>query len=343
MIRVSSSASRSMPLVPGIATPQRTRRRSRRGPPAKPTCTCRFCAWRCRARCSAGALLHNTTVASVWWFGLVYTSMYFVYQIVFGRFVLEMFYYFAHLAVVVFLLVPIIVGELRRAQSQSQARLVAGLGVAGLVVFPLANHLVPGFSGWLQTIGNHDTEALIGVAGLAGILIVGARPMARRGAAPLLLAGFLLLVQALTLFNLVHREVFNSQRRAREAGVYLAAIQMIDVFASATRPKTPVMLWYCGTQRSLTSIASAVLLFTVNNPWVNEPCDARLRDPERGRLASTQPRYVLMMSEQPEGFSLQEASLRHEGYRVDDLLTRTIGDDAYRAGLRLVRITRGTP
>jgi hypothetical protein len=60
-------------------------------------------------------------------------------------------------------------------------------------------------------------------------------------------------------------------------------------------------------------------------------------------LDSTQPRYVLMMSEQPEGFSLQEASLRHEGYRVYDVLRRTIGDDAYRAGLRLVMITRGTP
>ena len=287
--------------------------------------------------------LENSTIAAAWWWGMLYTGMYYVYQLVFGRFVLETFYYFAHLSLVVFLLVPVIVGELKRAQPQRNAVLVWSVGITALVLLPLTHHIAPAFGKWLETTA-YDNRTALGIVGaLTGVSIVFTRPLIRRGAALAVLGVFLLLVQTLTFSNSAHRWVFDSQHRARELGVYLAAVQMMDVFASNSTPDAPVLLWYCGPQRSILSVASTASLHTVNSPWANEPCQPRLGEYERKRLTSIQPRYVLMLSEDPGTFARQEASLKDDGYLVQDVFARAIGDATYRADLRLVQIMRETP
>jgi hypothetical protein len=125
--------------------------------------------------------------------------------------------------------------------------------------------------------------------------------------------------------------------------VYIAAIQMMDVFAANLTPETPVLLWYCGSQRSVMSVASTALLHTVNHPWMPQPCQQGLGAYELKRLTSIQPRYLLLLSEDPATFVPQVAALRDSGYVVKDVLARTIGDAVYRADLRLVQITRATP
>jgi len=57
---------------------------------------------------------------------------------------------------------------------------------------------------------------------------------------------------------------------------------------------------------------------------------------------ATNPRYVLMVGEQPAAFAQEEASLREQGYRVNLRLAKTIGDDAYHAGIRLVEIEKAS-
>src|SRR5215510_6731412 len=88
-------------------------------------------------------LLANTAASGVWWFALAYFGVYLVYQLVFGRFVLETFYYFAHLAIVVFLLVPVILAELASTvDGRRKARVLAAATLA-LAVIPFVNRLTP--------------------------------------------------------------------------------------------------------------------------------------------------------------------------------------------------------
>ncbi len=287
-------------------------------------------------------ILENSAIASAWWFGFLYTAAYYAYQLVFGRFVLETVYYFAHLTLVVYLLVPVIVGELARARPQRVAGLL-GSAVAALVALPLVHHFLPGFGSWFQATTYDNWTVLMTVGLLAGLLAASTPLLVRRGAAVVVLVTFVLLVQTLAFMNPAHRVVFESQHRSHQAGVYMAAVQMMDVFAANLTPETPVLLWYCGTQKSLRSVASTASLHTVNHPWMPKPCQQGLGTYELERLSSIQPRYVLMLSEDAGTFVPQVAALRDSGYVVQDVLARTIGDAAYRADLRLVQITRATP
>ena len=284
-------------------------------------------------------VLHNTAVASAWWFGVAYMTAYLVYQVVFGRFVLETFYYFAHLSLVVYLLVPVIVAELTIAAPAPSRHMTAMAAGTGLLLLPLAQRLVPAFGTWLDSAGRPTIGVWLGV-GVAGMLVLaGVRSLRARSAAALLCM-FLLTVQLLTFLNPTHRRVFDSSYRAEETGAYIAAIQMLDVFAAASTPKTPVMLWVCSHPYSIVSVASTVLLYSVSNPFALEPCGAQLGEYERERLTSQRPRYLLLMNDRPDAFGVQEASLRREGYEVQERLTRSIGNEAYRAIIRLVEITR---
>src|SRR5262249_39281864 len=86
-------------------------------------------------------VLENTATSSVWWFGLLYLTAYAIYQFVFGRFVLETFYYFAHLTITIFLLVPVIIGELLRYTRGSMKSRGCVVTVAGLLALPAYNHI----------------------------------------------------------------------------------------------------------------------------------------------------------------------------------------------------------
>ena len=286
-------------------------------------------------------LFQNTAVAGLWWFGLIYTAAYLAYQFVAGRFVLETFYYFAHLTLVVYLLVPVIIFELM-GRRQEVARRVAIAGAIGLLALPLANRVIPAFGPWLEKAAAGSTFAvLVGVVAASLIFVAGARVLVRRAGPAPAVCVFLLLVQLLTLLNPTHRRVFDTRYRARETGVYVAAVQMLDVVASKVTPDTRLILWFCSNEGTVLSLASTVLLYGVSSPWSPEPCDARIGDYERTQLA-TNPRYVLMVGEQPAAFAQEEASLREQGYRVNLRLAKTIGDDAYHAGIRLVEIEKAS-
>jgi hypothetical protein len=119
---------------------------------------------------------------------------------------------------------------------------------------------------------------------------------------------------------------------------------MLDVFGAYALPDARVMLWYCPREASLTSIASSVLLFTVQDPWtVPANCEGGIGDYERKRLQGYPVRYVLMLDEQNTSFAGREAALGREGYLTREMLSTTIGDTTYHAALRLVAIERRKP
>jgi hypothetical protein len=287
-------------------------------------------------------VLHNTAVSSVWWFSVSYTSLYLFYQFVLGRFVLETFYYFAHLTIVVFLLIPVILSEMTRKLSTDSGRLAVAASAGALVAIPLLNHFLPTVADRVQPVTFGNVRVLIWLGLLSAVLTVAARRLSRRPAtACVALATFMLLVQVFTFLSPTHRGTFDSRRRDRESALYLATARMLDVFGAYATPKTMVMLWYCQSQLSLLSIGSSVLLFTVHESFATDSrsCDGTLGIPELVKLSQYPVRYVLMLDETGGSFAARESALREAGYLIRTVRAETIGADAYTAKLRLVQIS----
>ena len=287
-------------------------------------------------------LAENTPVASVWWFAAAYSLVYAVYQFVFGRFVLETFYYFAHLTPVVFLLVPIILSEIAStAPASSRKRVVVAAAIA-LALIPMINRIAPARVASLDTSAIHSPAAAAGLAA-AGLFVFGAAGwLIRRGRGTMAaVALFLLLVQTLTFLHPPHQSVFDSRRAARERDLYLAASAMLKVFESYSRADAPVRLWYCSTDYSLTSMASSVLLFTLHQAFETsrQSCLPRIELYER-RLLLNPPAYVMMLDETGSSFTARDEALTSEGFSLQEITSQTIGGSTFHARLRLVQLAR---
>ena len=289
------------------------------------------------------SVLENTAKSSIWWFGLLYLAAYATYQFVFGRFVLETFYYFAHLTITIFLLVPIIIGELFKDTPPSMKWRACAVTVAGLLALPVYNHIA--LSQWDVVLhafyGSLTALAvlLIGAA-IVGLFSISLRRRPLGGA--FCAASFMVMVQLLAFVSPSQRSVFDSRRAARETGVYLATLDMLSVFSQYTYPSGHVMLWFCPSQTSLLSVASSVLLYTVHNSFsgTDEACVGTIGSSERSRLQSRPVRYILMLDQTGVPFDTWDTSLRHEGYAPYEVLSKTIGDRAYSTKLRLVALDR---
>lgn len=288
-----------------------------------------------------GRVLRNTAVASVWWFGAAYTAFYLIDQFVLGRFVLETFYYFAHLTLVVYMLVPVILSEMIRRLSSSAARRVVAAACVALVAVPLLNHLVPDRVDVWMSWADRNVSLLTGLTVVAGLLIAFAPWLRRQAAtAAVAAAGFALLVQAFTFLNLPHRMVFDSRRWDREVGVYRTNVQMLDLFATYSRPAARVMLWFCPRQTSLLSLASSTLLFTVNDPFAADPdgCDGMLGEYELTRLVRNPVQFVLMLDEGGGSFPARERALNDAGFSTATVQARTLRSGSYSTEARLLRV-----
>lgn len=287
-------------------------------------------------------LAENTAVASVWWFAAAYSLFFAVYQFVFGRFVLETFYYFAHLTPVVFLLVPVILSEIASAAPVSSRRRVLVAGAIALALFPAINRFAPARVAALDIAASHSTTAAVLLA-TAGLFVTGtAGWLIHRGRGTMAAAAvFLLLVQTLTLLHPAHQFVFDSRRAPRERDLYLAASAMLKVFESYSRPDAPVRLWFCSTDYSLTSMASSVLLSTLHQGFETSghSCLSRIELYERRQLLNP-PAYVMMLDETGSSFTARDEALRTAGFSLQEITSKTVGGSAFHARLRLVRLTR---
>jgi hypothetical protein len=286
-------------------------------------------------------LFENTAVSSVWWFGAAYTFLYAVYQFVFGRFVLETFYYFGHLTLVVYLLVPVILSELSSAVPVARRRILVVAGLA-LAIMPVVNRLAPARIASFDILAVHNPVIALILAGVGLFLVVAAGWLIHRGrGAVATTVVFVLLVQALTFLNTRHQYTFDSRQAPRERDVYLATTAMLKVFASYSKRHAPVRLWYCSREGSLASVASAVLLFTLHHQFEegDASCAPRLGAYEQQRL-SDPPAYVMMLDGTGVSFPARDASLRAAGFSPQEVLSQTIGGGSFHTKLRLVRLTR---
>jgi hypothetical protein len=286
-------------------------------------------------------LFDTSAPTAVWWFSLAYCCVYLVYQFVLGGFVLETFYYFGHLTTVVFLLVPIIVHEFASGLPARASRIAAAAAIAVLIAFPLYHRIDP--QSWNQLADRAYGQWSTVAAAAAAVLVIGV--LSRRVRPVRAVAGlamFLALVQTLTMISPTQLSILTTGTAAREEGVYRAAIQLLDVFGRHARARSQMMLWYCSRDIPLQSIASSVLLFTVQEPWnpTDASCAGEIGKYEIDRLNGYPVKYVMMLDEEGRSFAARDASLRKHGYTTREVLMQRIGDDAYTARMRVVEIAK---
>jgi hypothetical protein len=284
-------------------------------------------------------LLSNEIAARVWTFSATYGAAYAIYQLIFGSFVLETFYYFAHLTLIVYLLFPVCLFLILRSTPPWQQPLAAAIPVLLLVAVPTLTRFVPPFIDEVQT-------AALGSLTIAGltvalcILCAGLTWLATRRPtfAMLAVASMVTIVQLAPMIT--HRAIYaNPRREAKELGVYRAAVEMLDVFSTYAQPTTKVMLWYPGSEFSLGSIASTVLLFTFHEPWKGQGMPS-FGDFERERLRDPGLRYIMLMSQKPGAVTEGLKALTREGLTIREVTRRTIGAEGFSADLVLVEIGR---
>ncbi|HYM02446.1 MAG TPA: hypothetical protein VET85_05820 [Stellaceae bacterium] len=280
--------------------------------------------------------------ARVTWFAALYVAFYAFDRFVLGGFVIEQFYYFAHLTIVVYLLVPIVIGAIADKAGRAASVALAAFAVV-LILFPLANRLdvaraASFYDGWVGSL----PMAAIYAALAAGFVAALAVPALRgRALLPLAVLGAALL-QFPVFLSPPHRAVFDHRWIARERGVYRAAIGFTRVIDAYDRPGRRIITWYA--PQGHPSLLAPVWSGTGFGDTLNDNFGAYgmpvLGDRERARLADTAYRYVLLLAESEREIDDGIAALAGMGAAGPKVFAATIGDEGYAAHVDLIEIKR---
>jgi hypothetical protein len=288
------------------------------------------------------AMLSGSSEARITWFGVVYASAYAVYQFAFHGFILETFYYFAHLTIVAYLLFPVCVALLTARHAQAFRGFLLGLAIGLLLPFPLLNRFAPASIDLIELWMHSSMSAtiLIGLAGIVCAVLIRLPSRAAPATAAVTLIG---LVQLACFTSPTHRVTFtegnepSAQHERREIAVYRAALQMLEAYSAIARPDARVMLWFPNDEPSLGSIASTVLLYTLQHPWDGHGApDFGAYERSRSQIPGI--RYVMMLSMSAAGLEGDRNALQRQGFTIRNVLQKKIGDDAFRADLELVEL-----
>jgi hypothetical protein len=269
---------------------------------------------------------------------LLYTCFYVLYQFVLGKFVLETFYYFAHLSVIVYLLVPLLVGTMveRRADSRWLISMSFGVGLAAVpFLFTQAPRLGTAF---LDSLRGSLWAAFAYLAICAVFLAVLWRKATSNYTTGALALAAALLLQFPSFVESAHRYVFDSSRAAREYGVYRATIQYLALYCDYDRRDAQLLLWIPKKWPSLVSLSFSTLAAnSLGDPWATEGMPL-VGERERKKLRDPATRYLLLLSEREEEVAQGRASLVAEGIQFSLVRTLQLGDHSYSVVGELIEI-----
>jgi hypothetical protein len=287
-----------------------------------------------------GRRLFAVSVASrVVWFALVYVGFFIVYRFYLGHFIIETFYYFGHVTVVAYLLVPVVVGELASREGPNERRVTFAF-LGGLLVYPLAYRFLFSTMEQLHRAIRGNVPALVTIAAAFTLwLLVAAWGKGGWIARVVLATTVVLLVQTATFSHPTHGYVFGRIDRQREAAVFEAAMTFIDITRRYDRRGERILTWWPADQHSLRSIAFTMLGYSLGPPF-GTPGLPRVGDYEMRRLASPLNRYVLLMAERESQISSGRSALADAGIKLRDVASRELGGQGYRARALLVEIIR---
>jgi hypothetical protein len=283
-------------------------------------------------------ILLDQMSARIWRFAAPYALALAIYQFAFGSFVLEIFYYFAHLTIIVYFLFPICLALLARSGTIGAKTAAAAAATLVLIAAPLARRLVPNLI-HAMPVTLTSANAIFAIA-LAGVLVsVFAVWRTPRSSIAVTGAAFILtaVVQLATFSTPIHSSLYASPREARESGVYRSAVDVLRIFAAYARPDARVMFWTPNRETSTLSIASMGLLFDLQDPWSGQGMP-NFGDHERERLRFPGLRYVMLLSERADENPAGIETLAREGIQVRQVERRTIIHEPYVLYLDLVEL-----
>jgi len=291
------------------------------------------------------SLFRNTIEARIAWFSMLYCAAY-----AFAVFVLRMdlantYYYVAHLTIVTYLTVPVVLGRVTNLADQTRAGL-AGLFVLGLLIPLVIVRLDPRYALHLSNIANGAPQVvvLIGAAvALAAVLSVVRRPNIAALSALFLFGG---LTQIPLLFNPYLQVYLNGPERPDEVALYKMIRQYHVLLNKYDKPSERVRTWYSTDSSYLfSSLTSSNLLFTLQNPWTHDANSVMptLGAYERERLADPQTKYVLLLDPNPEMIQRGLEALRSAGLDIESTEAEEWGKEPFTAYALLVRILRVSP
>jgi hypothetical protein len=279
-------------------------------------------------------LLKDNAISRVWWFGFLYCAVYAAYQFLLHRFVLETSVYFFHLSLVVYLLFPVCLYLITRKLAPRGQTIVVSIAIAVLILTPMLVPVV--LQGGLM---NFEVVSIIGVIlAISAVYSIGLVTTTASIVSAYAIA-LVVAVQILTLSAPEFSGMYSNPSQAEEYDVYRAAVEMVRLFASYASPSHRVKVWYSPEEFSITSIASTVLLDSINKNFEGDGLPA-VSDYERSQIGSPELRYIMMLSINSESIAKGKDALIRNGYQFRDVEHGRIGGVSFSADFDLIELTR---
>jgi hypothetical protein len=278
-------------------------------------------------------LFNDTLEARITWFAVLYLCAYVVAVFVLGMNVVQYFWYFGHLTIAVYLMMPVV---LRRVADRAGIKTILWFTVAlaaiSLMVstaFETVNHIS------LEAAGN-------GRAGLA-VLVLGALVVALLGLRHRLavVTGAVLcaIVVQTPYLSRTHLSIYDRAENASERVTFEIVREYHRLLNRYDKPETRVRTWYQTSNLRLRSIASSNLLFTVHNP-ASGPGMPAIGMAERRILIQERTRYVLLMAEDVERIDAGLRALTEAQFRFTPRETGSWGHPPARVSVALIELEK---
>ena len=280
------------------------------------------------------SLLRNTVQARITWFAILYCAAYLFAVFIRHMFIAQTFYYLSHLTIVVYLTVPIILGEAAGLSAWARA---VGYCI-GLVIPPTVTQMDNSFIVHLDTAVAGATQVVVAIGAatcfIAVVLACGRRAVIA-GTIAFWLCG--LLVQIPFLVPVYSYMYIDNPARSAEVPLYGMIRQYHMLLNKRDKPGQRVLTWYVTNHYALGSLASSNLLLTLHNPWVpgGMPTISKY---EHDRLADGQYKYVLLIDPDRAIVDRGLDALAEAGVRIERIEEHVWGEPPLTAYALLVQL-----
>jgi hypothetical protein len=229
--------------------------------------------------------------ARISWFAAAYLFAYLVAVFVLGMNIVQFFWYFGHLTIVVYLSVPVIVGRLAARAGTITVPVVFVAGLAGVASLVALNF---GAAQRWSTLAS-GSGAVAAVVCAAMLLCLGCVALQRRGAVVAAVAAVAIVLQV-PFLSATHLSLYDRVNNRRERPLFDVTLRLQALMNRYQEPGARLMLWYPTGSAGLRSLASSHLLYTLQDPWTSASFPS-FGTAERKKLVDASVRYLLLIGE----------------------------------------------
>ena len=259
--------------------------------------------------------------------GTTYCLFYLVYRSLVGNFVMEVFFYFAFLSLIIYLVVPLVFHELTN-RTESRRHAFWTIRIALLV--PLYVSILRNQSHLTAPLGSLVTVTwvklicwIICAVGAVFYIRLAAR---RRLALTISIGSFIMVVQFLALLPESVRHVYANPHERSESISYRVAVEFARYHREHSRKDTRILTWYDRSDGGfiLYSTSFVSLGDSLNEKWTDPAGLPNIGTFELGRLAESGNGRLIVMATSPDNIAKGKSNLSRAGVKFEVVDTRTI-------------------